>query len=402
MTSKSVAYMVLATAVVMISSLDIYTPAMPLISDVFEVSDYTMKLTFLVAPFTTFLFSIPIGHSSDIHGRRPVMLLCLSFFVLGGFICMISPNIQCFFVGRILLSLGAGGLNVLCGSILADMFRGVTLAKYMAIYGSLFPVVFACAPIIGAQLLTHFGWRSIFFTLTVTMGLFAVMLARFLPETHNPEKHHHTQDSTTLFRRLKNILKKPDLFTLALTHAMPMCIGGIFTVNAPFLFIDKFHFDPIAFSFIQSIPIILHFLGSLCYRYTVPLIQLDGALKVGFMTTSIFILTVGGTLIGWIPQAPFLIVGTICLFSIGSPFIISTATALLIEAAPHQKGLIMSVMALIRSACLSIILTLASSFTNSSIFPLFTSMFIVALLVLLLIGQVVKFYHKHHKTLGLH
>ncbi|HXF90997.1 MAG TPA: MFS transporter, partial [Candidatus Nitrosotenuis sp.] len=208
MSSKLIAALVFAITIVMISALDIYIPATPYLSDVFSVTDYTMKMTFLMGPLAGLVVSIPIGNYSDFYGRRRILIFCMILFLIGAFLCTLASTIESFFLGRLILSIGSAGLNVLCGVILSDLFKGVQLAKYLGIYSSIFPVVFALAPMIGAQILTHLGWRYIFFTLIISMGLLLPFVIKFLPETRSDKIGETPQEITSLLSRLMGLITK--------------------------------------------------------------------------------------------------------------------------------------------------------------------------------------------------
>lgn len=398
MSSKFVAALIFATTVIMISSLDIYVPATPFLSDVFNVADSVMKMTFLLGPLAALAVSLPVGHYSDIYGRRPIFLLGVGLFIGGAAICTMAPNIYFFFLGRFILSIGGAGLNVLCGAILADLFRGVHLARYMGIYSSIFPIVFAISPIVGAQILTHWGWRAIFGLLTVLMTIMSVFLVKFLPETRSDHKKEMDEEVLHFMGRIKKLMQKSSIVILALAHAFPIAINGIFMVNSPFLFIETFNFGPVGFSIIQSIPIAFQFLGALCYRFMLGKVGPETGLKVGFITTLIFVVGVGMTFLGWIPQDPYLIVAVLSFFSFGATFVISSAATLLLDAHSRQKGLAMSVMVLVRNGTIFFVLSIASYLPDESVYPIFGTMVAVSLGLLGLIYRCVHFSHKvaHH------
>lgn len=385
MSPKLIAALVFATTVIVISSLDIYIPATPFLGDFFGVEDYVMKMTFLMGPLAALLVSIPVGHYSDVYGRRPIFHWCLGVFVMGTAICTFAPNISFFFIGRFILSMGGAGMNILCGAILADTFKGVKLAKYLGIYSSLFPVIFGISPIVGATILTHLGWRWIFGVLTIAMILMTFFLVKYLPETRIHNKKEEEEDTLHFLSRLKKMMGTSSTILLSFAHSLPIAINGIFVVNSPFLFIDTFKFGPVGFSIIQAIPIACQFMGAMCYRFMLQKVGPEGGLKMGFITTITFMVGVALTLAQWIPQDPYLIVAVLSLFSFGSTFIISSAATLLLDAHSHKKGLAMSIMVLIRNSSIFGILSLASCLSDDSVYPIFGSMVGVAIILLVLI-----------------
>ena len=57
------------------------------------------------------------GKSSDIFGRKPVLVLASTLFLLGSVVAAISVNI-----GMLLAGIGAGGLSTLVNVCISDMF----------------------------------------------------------------------------------------------------------------------------------------------------------------------------------------------------------------------------------------------------------------------------------------
>lgn len=374
--SKKIAWLVFAMTVVMISSLDIYVPVAPDLARIFGVSDHMIKLTFLLGPLGSCLIGIPFGYLSDRKGRAPVVVISLILFQVGTLLLALSPNMTVFFVGRALQSLGAGGLSIMGGAILADLFHGVTLAKYMGIYSAIFPLAFALAPIVGAQLYVHFGWRSIFLFLFAAMGVIGPLFYRHLPESKTQPKEK---------KGVFSLFKSKGMRLLILANTLPGTVGAIFTVNSPFLYINVFHFDPSSFSMIQAIPIGIQCLGAVIYQRLVVTIGMRGSFNVGLITSGLFSLLSLLTLFKWIPQGPYNTIAILSLFSFGATFIMSTAGAIILDSSGEHKGLNVSLLNFIRNLLLAVIVTLASLVPNETVYPMLGAMLSIALIVMFLI-----------------
>jgi MFS family permease len=64
----------------------------------------------------------PWGKTSDIFGRKPVLLASNIVFLIGSLLCGIAVNIQMLIAGRAIQGAGAGGLLSLVNICIADLF----------------------------------------------------------------------------------------------------------------------------------------------------------------------------------------------------------------------------------------------------------------------------------------
>lgn len=386
--SSRIMKITMCVAILMIASVDIYIPAALIIRSEFQVSEFFIKLSFLTGPLFSFIFSIPAGYYSDRFGRRPFYLVSTIFFTLGAVISALASNFEWFFVGRIFLALSSGVISVLTGAILADLYRGITLAKYMGIYASLFPAVFTLAPIVGGQLLSHAGWRSIFWLLGGLMGILSVIGYYQLPETR---KHLDAEESPAkskkMFSQLFKLIKSPNVFALTIMNSLAISISGVFTINSPFIFMETYGFSPTWYSFFIALPVLCQFGGAILYRSLVSYIGPQKGLRYGYIPSILLMVGTFGFVTGLIPDHPYCIVGVVSLFTIGSSFIISSSVTLLLDAATNNKGLMNSVISLIRNGVLSIVLPGISYFVYDTVTPVFIAMFMIAFIIILLIYQ---------------
>lgn len=390
LTNRQILIFVMIIAAIMISTLDIYIPAAIDIAKEFETTDYMMKLTFATGPLSSFLVCIPAGYLSDCFGRKQLYLGSMLIFALGTAIATLSPSYSWFLGGRLLISIGSGSLSVLSGAIIADIFTGRELAKYMGIYAALFPAIFTIAPIFGAQLLHLFGWRSIFAFLFLSMAILILTIGKRLPETRHHQEtiakdSQRAFDLSTLWDRLSTLLHNPKTLILGFANALPICIGALFTFNSPFLFIETFYFTPQEFSLLISSPVLCQFFGALIYRWAVQRIGVLKAFKMGQYPCYILIIFISAMIFKLIPENPYFIIGIMCLFSFGSTWIISSSMTLLLDATEDDKGLTNSIVSLIRNGTIFLTLSSVSYFVDESIIPVFMTMLILATIILRLI-----------------
>lgn len=368
---------------IIISSIDIYLPALPFLKAYFQTTEYMMQISIMISPLVSALVGLFFGRLSDVHGRRPLFLFAMGLFVLGSLGCCFSWSIETFFLSRIIQAIGGGGISILAVVIISDLFHGVHYARYMGIYGALFPIAFAVAPIIGAQLLTYFGWRSTFVLLFVLSAYITLNLIKELPETLEKKQNIEGTQGTTLYRFFL-LFRNRDFVLMGLGHSLPISISGLFTANGPFVFIEGFEFSPISFSIVQAIPIAICLLSAFIYQRYIPTIGIERAIKVGlsgFMLFSFFAL---GMIFDFLPNTPYVIIAILCFSSASAPFVVSSCATRAFEAAHNDRGLGVGLVALLRNVSFSAIVMTAGLFYNGTIIPVFIGQGLICVTVLFL------------------
>ena len=126
------------------------------------------------------------GPLSDAFGRKRVLYVFSSLFVVGAAIAYVSETFEMVLAARVLQGLGAAGPRIISNAIARDRFQGRQMAQVMSIVMMIFVLVPAIAPLLGAFIIDWSGWRGIFLA-CMGFGLFhAVWMALRLPETLPP------------------------------------------------------------------------------------------------------------------------------------------------------------------------------------------------------------------------
>ncbi len=167
----------------------IVAPALPAIGkSLADLDDLSWVVTayLLAATAATPLF----GKLSDIHGRRTIMLLAISIFVIGSIACAMAPTLWVLVLGRGLQGLGGGGILPIAQTIIADMLS----PRERPLVQSYTAVVFLSAsilgPVLGGLLTDHLHWSFIFW-INVPLGAFAlVMTGRALRRLPRHDRAH--------------------------------------------------------------------------------------------------------------------------------------------------------------------------------------------------------------------
>ncbi len=125
------------------------------------------------------------GVAADRFGRKPVLIVSLSIYVLFSFACAFAPGFGWLLAARALQGLGAAGAQVLTSAIIRDCYVG----RRMAEVNSLVFMVFLSAPIfapsLGQLVLLVANWPVIFIGLGVYGALILGWVVARLPETQH-------------------------------------------------------------------------------------------------------------------------------------------------------------------------------------------------------------------------
>jgi EmrB/QacA subfamily drug resistance transporter len=128
---------------------------------------------------------ITAGRLADIYGRKRFVLIGLLLFVTGSLLCGMSPSIWCLLGARALQASGAAIISAVSLALVYALFPQEQRGLSMSIFGSLLALAATIGPAIGGILLSHFGWRSIFFVNIPFCLIGFLLISFFLPEMKN-------------------------------------------------------------------------------------------------------------------------------------------------------------------------------------------------------------------------
>lgn len=170
------------TSLVTPLSLDMYTPAIPHMTDYFSTDAGTVNLT-LVGYFLFFAVGLLVfGPMSDRYGRKPVLLVGIATYTVASGLCALSADIWMLILFRIVQALGAGAVSAVSTAVVKDAFLAEKREAILSIVQVMFVVGPVLAPVIGALILQVADWRMTFWTLA-GIGVFCTVLALLFDET---------------------------------------------------------------------------------------------------------------------------------------------------------------------------------------------------------------------------
>ncbi|KAI1791873.1 Mfs1.2 [Ganoderma leucocontextum] len=120
------------------------------------------------------------GGLAEVYGRRPVMLVSVALFALGGAISGAAQSMNMLIAGRVVQGAGAGGIYTLAQVILSDLVSLQERGTYNGLFGLTWAIASCVGPLIGGAFAHHTTWRWIFYMTVMSSGVVAIIMIVFL------------------------------------------------------------------------------------------------------------------------------------------------------------------------------------------------------------------------------
>jgi MFS family permease len=179
---------------------------------------------------TQALLQIPMGVLSDKWGRKPVIYLGLSFFIIGSLVAANADSMLMLTIGRILQ--GAGAIAGAVMALASDVTRESQRAKVMAIIGVSIGFSFYIALLLGPIIANAFGVQGIFW-ITAVLTICCIPLIHF--GVKSPDKLEPSGDTLPKVEQLGALFKDPSLWRLNLSVLVVHLLITCFFVQVPSL-----------------------------------------------------------------------------------------------------------------------------------------------------------------------
>ncbi|MFD6895610.1 multidrug effflux MFS transporter [Rhodococcus sp. NPDC060086] len=231
--AKVVATLALLAAVAPLA-IDMYLPAFPAMAIEFDTSASAVQLT-----LTTFLIGLAAGQLvfgplSDRYGRRPLLLIGTLVCAVFSAACALAPSIELLAAARFVQGFaGAAGI-VLGRAVISDRARGGAAAKLFGLLVVINAVAPVIAPLLGGMVVTGFGWRAVFWVLTLLSALMFVCVLTVLPETH-PQERRTAGGSAAMLREARIVLRNRRYVGFTLAYAFAFGVMFAYISASPFV-----------------------------------------------------------------------------------------------------------------------------------------------------------------------
>jgi MFS family permease len=133
---------------------------------------------------------------SDLYGKKKILLVLLSLYVVGITAGGFAHNITLLLVSRIIQGVGLAAVPA-AFSLLRDTFPPAKLAIAVGVFGSAYSAGSVVGLLVGATIIQMFGWHSTFLSIVPFAAAVTFMIAKYVQENKSQiVLHGNTKQST--------------------------------------------------------------------------------------------------------------------------------------------------------------------------------------------------------------
>lgn len=137
--------------------------------------------SFLLAQTAT---TVIFGKLSDIYGRKPIMLAGIAIFLAASILCGFAWSMPSMIAFRLLQGIGAGAIQPVAMTIIADLFPGTQRGKVQGYIASVWALSAVVGPLLGSLIIHNLPWAWVFWiNIPVGLAAAACFIAFYREET---------------------------------------------------------------------------------------------------------------------------------------------------------------------------------------------------------------------------
>ena len=293
-------------------AIDMYLPALPSIGGDLAASPGAVQMTLLIFFLTIGFGQLLVGPLADMFGRKPPLYVGLAMFLAGSVGAALSPTVEWLILFRFIQGLGACAGMTVPRAIVRDLHTGTEAARLMSMLMLVFSISPILAPLTGSLIIDAFGWRGVFWAVTIAGVIGMVLLATSLKETRPAA----ARAGSTLGGALRGYWTlMGDRSFLGLTAISSFAISSFFVYlsNSSFVIIDHYGMSSRAYSLFFSVNAVSFFAmsqltGFLSERFG--LMRVVRVAVTGYATVMVALFAVMASGVDSLPvMAAFLFVG---------------------------------------------------------------------------------------------
>ena len=170
-----------------LSALDQTVVGTALPTIVTDLGGNSLYVWVVTAYLLTSTVTIPIyGKLSDIFGRKIMLIIGISLFLVGSALSGLSQNMAELILFRGLQGLGAGALFPISLAVIGDLFTPRERGKYQGFFGAVFGLAFLVGPFLGGFITDNISWHWVFYV-NVPIGIGALAVISSILPNHRSD-----------------------------------------------------------------------------------------------------------------------------------------------------------------------------------------------------------------------
>jgi MFS transporter, DHA1 family, multidrug resistance protein len=236
--------------------IDMYLPGLPTIASDLGASPKAAQFTLSAFMLGFALGQLVHGPAADSLGRKRVLIAGTLGYCLFSALCSTVTAIEMLIGLRVMQGLGGAASGAIVVALLRDIYgRKEDLARMMSFVTLVAMLAPLIAPLAGGYVLLWFGWRAVFWVLSVISFLAVLLVCWGIPETL-PKKNRLPLHLGEIIRNYINLLSHRKILGYILTAAFPA--GGMFAfiTAGSFVYIELYGVSPQHFGFYFGLNVI--------------------------------------------------------------------------------------------------------------------------------------------------
>ena len=246
-------------AMLMPLSIDMYLPALPVISAQFGVPAGSTQMTLSTYILGFALGQLIYGPMADSFGRKPVVLGGTLVFAAAAVACALANTIDQLIVMRFFHGLAAAAASVVINALMRDIYPKEEFSRMMSFVMLVTTIAPLVAPMVGGAVLVWFSWHAIFWILALVALLASLMIGLFVRETLPAERRQPFHLRTTL-GNFATLFRHKRVLSYMLASGFSFAGMFSFLSAGPFVYININHVAPQHFGYYFALNIVFLFL----------------------------------------------------------------------------------------------------------------------------------------------
>ncbi|ENH9680651.1 TPA: Bcr/CflA family multidrug efflux MFS transporter [Enterobacter asburiae] len=358
-------------AMLMPLSIDMYLPALPVISAQFGVPAGSAQMTLSTYILGFALGQLFYGPMADSLGRKPVILGGTLVFAAAAVACALAQTIDHLIIMRFFHGLAAAAASVVINALMRDIYPKEEFSRMMSFVMLVTTIAPLVAPMAGGAVLVWFSWHVIFWILALAALLASAMIFFFIDETLPVERRQKFHIRTTI-GNFASLFRHKRVLSYMLASGFSFAGMFSFLSAGPFVYIELNHVSPQHFGY--------YFALNIVFLFTMTIINSRFVRRVGALNMFRAGLWIQFVMAIWLVVSAFLGVGFWALVVGVAAFVgcvsmvSSNAMAVILDEFPHMAGTASSLAGTFRFGIGAIVGALLSMATFTTAWPMLWAM----------------------------
>lgn len=315
-------------------SLYILVPALPVLATTFGRDISIAQMTVSLYMVGIALSQLTMGPLSDKFGRRPVLLSGLALMVAASVACIFAETLPQLIAARFFQALGGASGMVVSRAIIRDIYERDRVASMISLVIAALMIGQMVSPLTGGLIETAFGWRAIFYAITIGALAVAVGIAIALPET----RRSRAVGSGGFRSDVRTLIKSRAFIGYVMCQVLASQIIFTFAGGGPYIVVTQMGRTSAEYGAWFATTGFAYLVGNLlCVRFA-PRHSLEKLIWFGLaLQLCGSLLNLLWSFTGW-NEAPAWLFGTQMIVMVGNAFVMANSAAGAISIRPEAAG----------------------------------------------------------------